>query len=329
VYREYEPAWLLIVVYAGVFMVLAGIQVRFAAQFMIPLSVLGGVGFVYALSAVDLARRPRPLQGGETRSRPIAADGGDEQPTISLPDRRKAAYVLGIGLLVCSFSLLYVPAFSVQVSHGDAKHEAVVAIEDHAEETDREYPETFVLSEWSDNRMYNYHVNGESRSYSYARSTYDDFRFGDDPDGQYDDFDDRVGYVVVTDVDGDVPSDSAQAQLLDEFGAGDDGSAALAHYQLLAVDADRSASAFAVVPGATIEGTTAANETITVATDVAVDGAAFTYEREVTAGPDGAFNVTVAYPGEYAIGDERVDVTPVAVENGSTIDHGTVEPATE
>ncbi|WP_121741152.1 MFS transporter [Natronorubrum halophilum] len=323
--RRYEPAWVLLAVYASVFMVFAAIQVRFAAQFVIPLSVLGGFGFVYALSVIDLARRPLPLRGGTGQARPVATDGGNDTRSIALPDGRKAAYILGIGLLVCGMSLLYVPGLSGQITHDDGQYEAVVAIEEHAAETDRAYPQSFVLSEWGDNRMYNYFVSGESQRYDYAMSNYDDFRSGDDPDGHYEQFEDRVGYVVVTEVDGDAPAESAQVRLLEDLGAGGDGGDALAHYQLLSVDDERSAAAFAVVPGATIDAPGEPGDTVDVRTDVSVGDESFAYEREVPVGEDGRLEVTVPYAGAYSVGDERVDVSETDVMNGSRIEVGGIE----
>ena len=58
-YWQYEPAWLLLAVYASYFSVLARIQVRFAVQLVVPLSVLGGVGFIYALSTISRNVRDR------------------------------------------------------------------------------------------------------------------------------------------------------------------------------------------------------------------------------------------------------------------------------
>lgn len=330
-WRRYEPAWLLLSVYAGYFIVLAAIQVRFAAQLVVPLSVLGGVGFVYALSAVDLVRRPLPFRGGTDG--PGNGDAVDT-PAIRLPDARAGVYLLAVGLLLCSFSLLYVPGLTAQTTYTDGEYAAVQEISSHAEATDREYPDNFVLSQWGNNRMYNYFVNGESRSYGYAMSNFDDFRFGDDPDGWYDEFDGRVGYVVVTDADIEVPPESAQAQLLDGhgtgLGAGDggagavddaddiDGSAdALAHYRAILIEND--VAAFAVVPGATIEVQVEPDEDVVAETTATVSGEPLSYERTTTADENGTATVTVAYPGDYEVAGNTVTVTTDDVEGGETV----------
>ncbi len=179
-------------------------------------------GLIRLLAVVDLARPPVSVRDSEPgRSErfeadpTVAADGGLE-PAIAMPDGRRIAYLLGIGLLVFGLSLVYVPSLTADVTYSEAQLEAVDAIDDHADAANRTYPETFVLSEWGDNRMYNHFVNGESQGYSYARNNYEAFVTGTDPDGWYDKFNGRVGYVVVTESnDEDIPDDSAQARLLE------------------------------------------------------------------------------------------------------------------
>ncbi|MEF8780481.1 MAG: hypothetical protein V5A46_07365, partial [Haloferacaceae archaeon] len=337
--RRYEPAWLLLSVYTGYLVILAAIQVRFAGQLVVPLSVLGGVGFVYALSAVDLARPPRPFRGGADASPrpsgpspgPARANGSSRtggggpgpnsdrtpEPAFALPDARTAAYLLAVGLLLCSFSLLYVPSLSAQTTYDDGQYAAVQEITAHAEATDREYPENFVLSRWGNNRMYNYFVNGESRGYGYARSNFEEFSLGTDPDGWYDQFADRVGYVVVTDVDATFPEGSTHVQLLEEHGAGGPDGEGLAHYRAILIEED--AAAFAVVPGATIEASGEPGETIVVETTATVTGETVQYRREATVDGNGTAAVTVAYPGEYEVGNRTVTVSGDDVENGSTV----------
>lgn len=334
--RRYEPGWLLLSVYTGYLVLLAAIQVRFAGQLVIPLSVLGGVGFVYALSAVDLARLPRPFRGGTDGSPRPSPDGLDRasgssrtgggpgpnsdpgsEPPFALPDARAAAYLLAVGLLLCSFSLLYVPSLSAQTTYDDGQYAAVQEISTHAEATGREYPENFVLSRWGNNRMYNYFVNGESRGYGYARSNFEEFSLGTDPDGWYDRFAGRVGYVVVTDLDATFPEESTRVQLLEEHGTGGADGQGLAHYRAILLEEETVA--FAVVPGATIESSGEPGETIAAETTATVTGETVRYRREATVDANGTAAVTVAYPGEYEVGNRTVTVSADAVENGSTV----------
>jgi dolichyl-diphosphooligosaccharide--protein glycosyltransferase len=285
----------------------------------IPFSILGGLGVVYVLSAVDLARRPAPLNE-ETTS--MASDESGSIPSLSLPDRHKTVYVVGLGVLLFGISLIFVPGFAAQTDYSGPQASALEAIDNHATEFDREYPANFVLSEWGENRMYNHFVNGESRSYGYAQNNFRDFQSGSDPDGWYSQFNGRVGYVVMTAVDADISTESTQHQLLTNLGAGGDGQQALSHYQLLTVDEDRSAAAFVVVPGATITASGEPGETVNVSTEVSVDDASFSYEREVTVGDSGQIEMVVPYAGEYSVGSESVDVTETDVLNGTVVATG-------
>jgi len=317
--RHYEPGWLLVGTYSGFLLVLAGIQVRFAGQLAIPFSILGGLGVVYLLSAVDLAQRPTPLN--DEMSSTGSGESGSIQ-SLSLPDRHKTVYVVALGVLIFGVSLIFVPGFAAQTDYSDPQASALEVIDDHATAFDRTYPANFVLSEWGDNRMYNHFVNGESERYGYAQNNYIDFQSGSDPDGWYSQFDGRVGYVVVTAIGEDAPTESTQHQLLINLGAGGDGQQGLSHYQLLTVDEDRSAAAFVVVPGATITASGEPGESINMSTEVSVDTASFTYEREVIVGDNGQVEVVVPYAGTYSIGSQSVEVTETDVLDGTVVAAG-------
>ena len=303
--REYDPAWLVTVSFAWFWLVLAAIQVRFAAQFSILCALFGSVGLVYLLGAVDLARPPNPFE----RTPP---DG----PSLGLPaNRTVAAYLVGAVVVVFLINLIFVPSLLAQTQYSGEQVEAVTAIDDHAEELNRSYPANYVLSEWGDARMYNYFVNGESQGYGYARANYDSFITDNNPDGYYGQFSGRVGYVVLTELD--APAGTVQAELFEDFGAGNDSEA---HYQLLY--AGEEVRAFAVVPGAQIRIEGAAGENVTVRTDVAAAGESFEYERTATANGNGVATVRVAYPGEYDLGGGTVAVNETAVHEGSTVPAG-------
>ncbi|SFS79436.1 MFS transporter [Halostagnicola kamekurae] len=328
-YRRYEPAWLLLSVYVVFWVAMAAIQVRFAAQLAIPLSILGGLGLVHLTAWVDLARVPVPFRtdSESTRAGPSTAgrarradtDGGESDPNIVRPtDASTVAYLTIIALIVCGMSLIFVPSLVAQTAHTDGQYEAATAIDDHAESIDREYPQNFVLSEWPDNRMYNYLVNGEADSFAYANAHYDEFQTADDPDSWYEEFrSDDVGYVVVGDTEASVPENATQSQLHDELGTGGEDGDGLSHYRLLATSDD--VSAFAVVPGATIETTTDADGPVTVTTEQRIDGESITYEREVEP-RDGTLEVTVPYSGEYTVDGETVTVDEADVLEGNAVD---------
>ncbi|MDJ1431966.1 MFS transporter [Halostagnicola sp. A-GB9-2] len=323
-YRRYEPAWLLLSTYVAFWLAMATFQVRFAAQLAVPLSVLGGFGLVYLIAWLDVGRLPAPFrerdETTERRRRDLTADGGTKKPSIVLPrDLSTVAHLALIGLIICGMSLVFAPSFAAQTAYDDAQVEATIAIAEHAEDVDREYPESYVLSQWGDNRMHNYFVNGHADGYSYADRNFQEFRTDDDPDGWYDQFeDDDVGYVVLTDSAGESPDGSAQATLHEELGAGGHENDGLEHYKLLYADDD--ATAFAIVPGATLEGPVEATDHVTVSTEVEVDGETVEYEREVDVGDDGELEVVVPYAGDYAVDGTEVTVDETAVLDGEVVE---------
>lgn len=332
-YRRYEPEWALIVVYGIFWVLMAALQVRFAGQLAIPFSVLGGFGLVSLLAWANLARLPKPFRerSGPTRaatSSPrvrVSGDGGEAdddgaEPVFRIPgDRKNQIALVWIVLLICGMSLIFAPSLINESAQTDGEFDAAMAIDDHALDTDRSSSETFVLSNWGDNRLYNYFVNGEADDYSYAYDHFDEFILDDDPDGWYDEFDESgVGYVVLEDVEADVPNRSVQTQMHDERTTGGDGSEPIEHYRAIHVDDD--VTVYAVVPGATITTTGDAGEDVTIETETTVSGETIVYEREETVEEDGTLSVTVPYTGEYTVGEDRVDVSSEDVETGATIE---------
>lgn len=301
--RKYQPAWLVVVCFTWFWLVLAAIQARFGAQLAIMCAGLGGVGIVYALSRVDLVRDPA-----------IFDRGGLDGPSLKIPDSPRAGgYLVATVVLILLFNLIFVPTLLAQAQHSDEQFEAAMTIDEHADSIEADHSE-FVLSRWGDNRMYNYFVTGESRSYAYAMSNHQPFITSTDPDEQYDDLSGRVGYVVLREFDDDVPSESTHHKLFDEFGAGND---SLAHYQLLYAAGD--VRAFVLVEGAVINTTAEPDTSVTAQTDVTVGDESFTYHRTATADDDGIARIRVAYPGEYDVDGETISVSEEDVYEGGAV----------
>ena len=339
--RRYEPGWLVLVCFAWYYTLLATIQVRFAGQLAIFIAPFAGIGLVYLLSAIDIARPVAALSPSEesdspsTRGRLSRAGssrpGADGEPTegtaitsLALPDgTRLRGYLAATVALVLLFNLLLVPSLVGQTTHDRAQFDAALTVDAHAEAIDREYPRNFVLSQWGDNRMYNYFVSGESQSYGYARSNHDQFLASANPGDWYDRFQGRVGYVVVTDREDAPATNTTYAALHEGLGLGVNDTAATGRYQLLA--SDDGVRTFAVVPGATIRVTDpaavgATGEAVTATTEVAVEesGANVTHEyaREATVA-NGTATIRVAHPGEYRVGNATVTVTDDDVVAGN------------
>lgn len=334
--RRYEPGWLVVVCFTWYYLLLAGIQARFGAQLSIFLALLAAVGVVYLLGVLELTRRPvlfsdpdrstRRVRGKsdsnqpETRDAPTRPGTGDgstrpgqdgESPaseSIGRPaDLRTALTIAGVLALVLLMNLIFLPSLVGQIQYSSEEYEATMAVAEHVETVD-EHPETFVLSHWGDNRMHNFFVTGESRSYRYALDTNSEFLLAEDPDAWYDEFDGRVGYLILRD-DGLDP-DTTQHALFEQFGAGE---RATGHYQLLY--AGEQHRAFVVVEGAQIRVNASDGDTVTANTTVSVGENQFHYERSGTV-QDGEAVLRVAYPGVYDVDGKEVTISNVDVYTG-------------
>ena len=173
--------------------------------------------------------------------------------------------------------------------------------------------------------MYNYFVNDESQGYGYARSNHDQFLASSNPDDWYDQFQGRVGYVVVTERENVPATNTTYAALHEGLGLGANETTATGHYQLLA--SDDGVRTFAVVPGATMEISAPSSEEVTATTTVTVDDGSddmmYEYARSATVA-DGTATIRVAHPGEYQVGNRTVTVTDDDVLAGNRT---TVPPA--
>lgn len=125
-----------------------------------------------------------------------------------------------------------------------------------------------------------------------------------------------MGYVVISDAGGQVASESVQAQLHDDLDLEGDSVPDLAHYRL--IQHGDAVTTYAVVPGATVHVNGSTDFDI-ASTTVVVDGETASYERSFETVDNSSVAVTVAYPGEYEIGDGIVEVNENDVVNGETI----------
>ncbi|MFC7133302.1 MULTISPECIES: STT3 domain-containing protein [Salinibaculum] len=300
--------WLVPAAYGWYFLVLAVFQVRFAGELSPFTALFAGVGFVWLAEKVDLAR---PLSTG----REFAAwvPGRVDRSTVSL--------VLALFVLVAGLSVVQSAIKVEQVTTDDASYETAAAIASFADEHGWDNAEeSYVLSNWGENRMYNYFVNGQSRSYGYARSVYGSFLNQSDPDAATEELVNRVRFVVIED-GADANRMSMQARLHQRFGSRGDGVAGLGQFRAMYATNDRTA--FVRVPGARLSGTVGSNTTVSVATNVSIPGASFTYERWVRSGN---VSVRVAYPGTYnvRVGEQlrTVAVSEAEVLNGTRVSIG-------
>jgi len=298
-----ERSWLVPTVYCWYFFALAVLQVRFAGQLAMFASVFAGLGFVHIAERVDLTESPVPFNRGP-----------DAWKAVSLPDARTIGYVVVLFVLVGSLSIVQVPVKTSQVTTDGDAYNSAAWIADYADERGLEYPENYVLSEWSTNRMYNYFVNGESQAYTYARNTYDVFLTSTNGTDWYSEYEGRVGFIVTE--DGEFGPRTIHEQLHDNNGSQTSVSEVLEHYRALYWNKDRSLKVFEVVPGAIITGTAPANTSFEVTVRPTNEGGTVTYTRTVEVDQYGIFEFTVPYAGEYDLGSATARVNETAILRG-------------
>jgi dolichyl-diphosphooligosaccharide--protein glycosyltransferase len=315
---EDRPVWIGVAAYGWTFLCMSVVQLRFAGQLGIVLSVLGGVGFVYLLAAVDLASGLR-LSGtegatGRARFRGEAV----EVSSLSLPDRRTVATVCALFLVVGGFGGLQAASGAQALAVEDSTFEAATAIDDHAAATDTTWPQNYVFSEWDWNRAYNYYVNGQSRSYAYAQRNYGEFVTSTTPEGWYERLSEKpTGYVAVGPPgDGaNPPSEVMKTRLWNNWGSATAETSGVSHYR--AVYANEERKVYELVRGATLVGESRPGSEVVVTTEVTIDERTFTYRHQSKANPYGIYSVTVPYSGTYEVSETRVQIAEDGIHNGT------------
>jgi dolichyl-diphosphooligosaccharide--protein glycosyltransferase len=321
-----DARWLPLGVYAAYFLTLATIQVRFVGELSPVIAVFAGLAFVHLAAWVDATEDPAPFAGGSA-------------PEIRFPSRKTVQSVAVLFLLVAGLSVVQVPLKTNLITTETGQYETAMEIDGYSDDQGLEYPDSYVLSAWGDNRMYNYFVSGEAASYGFAQNNYREFVAGTNGSVWYEKLN-RRGFVVTTDdvlgdrgtggftVNGSASAGPADlgTRLHANYGSATQNSSGLGHYRLVAANANGTYKAFKLVPGAVVTGAAEPNSEVTVRTDVDVDGTTFTYTRTATTNADGEYRVRVAYPGEYSLSGaenrSRVAVTESAVQNGTAVTAG-------
>lgn len=304
-----------LVIYAWCLLGAAIIQRRFAGDLAVVVAPLIGIGAVSTMARFGLIRPVRPL---------ISTERIRLNPDVSIPRTVLVAFTIA---MVVSASFLVIPIKMNQVTHSAAEHDAARWMQSQAAENGLDQPRPYVLSWWSDARMYNYFVTNRLPRYSYARTQYGTF-LGSAASGP---IQDRCrgpcSFIITTDehkppvrvTNGSQGDLSMYARLHIHRTSRSDGVPGLAHYRLLWISDDESITIFKPVSGATITGTTTPNATVTVSTTVPLEQTTFTYRRRATANATGAFAITVPYPGEYSVGNSSVVVSETAVKQGREV----------
>jgi len=312
-----DARWAVACSYGWYFFALSLFQVRFTGQLGIFTALFAGVAFVWIAARIDLTDPPALGDGDHPADREFATW------TPGRPDASTLLAVLFLFALLGGLGAMQSAIKVQQVTADDADYRTAAWLADDADERGWEAPgESYVFTEWGKNRLYNYFVNGDSRSYSYARSNYGAFMTQTDPDEATAMIGDRVRFVVTQ--TRDVDREMMHTRLHDNLGSRNGEVAGLGRFRVLYVTPDGQRKAFLYVPGATVRGSAPPNTTVDAAADVDVPGTSFTYERRASTNGTGAYSVRVAHPGTYTVttanGTQTVTVPESAVMNGTTVE---------
>jgi asparagine N-glycosylation enzyme membrane subunit Stt3 len=306
-WRRRDPGWVVLAVYVLWFLALSFLQRRFAVQLGLFLAVFAGVGFISLAHRLGLVLPPVSLRDDPSDT---------NQATLESPDRTRLALLAGIGAVGIGSGALFARFIQSDVSVDGAAYQAAAWMRGLAADRGWRYPRNYVLAHWDRARMYNYFVNGEGRSYAYARENYSDFIFSTDADRWYQQFGGQVGFVVTREREGTRPF-HVQARLHERYGSAAAGARGVGHYRAVWESADGSVKVFTVVPGARVAGQAAPGTELVLSTTVTLAGTGATveYSRRVETDEDGRFSTVLAHPGEYSVtggGTLRVGKTAVA-----------------
>jgi dolichyl-diphosphooligosaccharide--protein glycosyltransferase len=297
--------WLVVASYAWFFFLLATVQVRFAGQLALFAGVCAGVGFLQLAAWVDILPS-------------VDVFGGQRVQRLQLPSRSTATSLALLLLVIGGLGVVQTGVKTSQVAVDEETYQTAMVVADHV---DQEAPsDDYVFSNWGRNRVYNYFVSGDSKSYLFAQDNYVEFLSARAPsaitrlerrlDGR------DTGYVVVTDVDG-LTDDSVHSRLYDRHASRGDGVPGLGRFRLIHGGNDRKV--FQFVRGARLTGSAAPNESVSFSADADVDDKTVSYRRTVETNRYGDYAVTVPYTGVYEFGDSEVSVSSESVVDGRIV----------
>ncbi|WP_262180218.1 STT3 domain-containing protein [Haloarcula laminariae] len=310
--QEYQPQWLVTCIFALSISVLTINQIRFAGEGSVFISIFAGMGLVHIAGTIESAR---PIDFSDRAS-----------VSVQIPEKKTVSILVALFLLVASMGLVQTPVKMSQITTGEDTYETAVWIDQYATEKGIEYPENYVLTEWDKSRIYNYFVNGESRSYSFSTVYYSELIQSENPDawveqstidGSGQELFMVRGFVVTENTSRFAQEPGFQI-LHNRHGSRQGDSPGTQYFRAVYISKDSSIKVFEVVPGTRIVGQAEPESSINISTSVSIEGREFAYNRTVSAGPSGGFSVIVPYTGQYRVGNQSLNVTEKMVVNGRT-----------
>ncbi|QCC51724.1 LamG-like jellyroll fold domain-containing protein [Halapricum salinum] len=304
--KHRDALWAIPTVYAIYFLGWAIVKIRFAGPLSLFTAVFAGWGLVRAANWVDLAR-------------PVDVFDSDHAiDWFERPDGRQLVSLVLLFLLVAGLGMVQTPIKQGQLAVEDSTYETAQWIDEYSEANGMAYPENGVFAEWSDTRIYNYFVSGESLNYGFEQRNYVPFLGSTDAEEWYERLQNQHGFVVFTGARNGTDGATMERRLM----ATDESTlSGFQHYRLVHTTENGPHRVFELVDGSTIVGVEETAETVTAETSVSVSGQTYTYRQQVSTNPYGLYAVTVPYAGEYAVDDLEVSVSDSNVRSGARALH--------
>ncbi|WP_458189220.1 LamG-like jellyroll fold domain-containing protein [Haladaptatus sp. NG-WS-4] len=311
-WRERRTGWIVICLYVWYFFTLALIQVRFAEQLALFVVPFAGLGVVH-LATKGRLQRPIAFESSFSWRQPFGS--------FSLPSIWEAVVICFLFLLIVPAGVFFSGVNVERMGVSQDTYETATWMNEYAAQQNLEHPDNYVFSEWSQSRIYNYIVSGESETYWFAQKYYGDFILSEQPEGWAKGLErrNRAGFIVTRDYPFPVPDQTMYVRLHKRLGSRGDGVAGLEHYRAIYANEDGSRKVFRVVPGARVVGTAPPGKRVSVEKQVRIDGGQFVYRRSTRANPYGVFNITVPYQGKYVVNGTSKFVSQRDVTAGRTV----------
>ncbi|WP_324664222.1 LamG-like jellyroll fold domain-containing protein [Haloarcula sediminis] len=309
-YKEHRPVQVVATVYFLYFIVLSAVQLRFAGSLSVFASVFAGIGFIHLASVVDLT------EGVAGKVQQQAASAKERVESLRIPEMRTIGYFVVLFLMVASLGFLQTPVKQSQIAVDDGTYQTAKWISSTVNDTDGE---GYIFSPWSQNRVYNYYLDGNSESYGYARDNYEMFVRSRNVTRWYQNLSGRDTYIVTGEIE-TKKQNSLQTRVHEQYGSASNGSDGLSHYRTVYIGDEHTVTE--VVPGATIIGVRN-DSVVPLSTSKSINGTTFTYDRKAETNPYGLYSVTVPYTGQYTIEDEdEVNISTNDIQSGTrTVQH--------
>ncbi|MEA5406551.1 hypothetical protein VB773_02445 [Haloarculaceae archaeon H-GB2-1] len=197
-------------------------QIRFLGEMSVFAALFATLGFLFLADRVDIIPVSNLFDSSVTTI----------EDTVSVRSVVVPLFVLF--LLISGAGLVQTPVKQSQLTIDDDRYETITWIERYSERNPRPPGGDYVFSGWGRNRVDNYFVNGQSRSYQYAQDNYLPFISSTDPRTWYGRLSSNgVEFIITRDLDAEFPDHSMHTRLHEHWGTASIDMRGLGHYRAI------------------------------------------------------------------------------------------------